>query len=91
MTSIISFISSLSESILDNTFIKISLGNYKGSEVGLKNIYVKKVLIKRVENLSFTYRYKTRDIVKNFMVDEGLKFIQEALENGFNIATLFTT
>ena len=91
MTSIISFISSLSESILDNTFIKISLGNYKGSEVGLKNIYVKKVLIKRVENLSFTYRYKTRDIVKNFMVDEGLKLIQEALENGFNIATLFTT
>ena len=81
---------SLSESILANTFIKISLGNYKGSEDGLRNIYVKKVLIKRLENLSFTYRYKTRDIVKNYAVEEGIKLVQEAIENGFRIATLFT-
>ena len=84
------FISSLSESILQNTFIKISFGNYKGSETELKNIYVKRILIKRIENLSFTYRYKTRDIVKNFTIEEGLKLLQEAIENGFRIATLFT-
>jgi SAM-dependent methyltransferase len=66
------------------------LGNYKGSEDGLRNIYVKKVLIKRVENLSFTYRYKTRDIVKNYTIDEGIRLIQEGIENGFKIATLFT-
>ena len=85
------FISSLSESILNNTFIKISLGNYKGSDIELKNIYVKRILIKRIENLSFTYRYKTRDMVKNFTIEGGTKLIQEALENGFKIATLFTT
>jgi SAM-dependent methyltransferase len=85
------FISSLSESILDNTFIKISLGNYKGSEAGLRNIYVKRILIKRIENLSFTYRYKTRDIVKNYAIDEGIKLIQESIDNGFKAATLFTT
>ena len=84
------FISSLSESILTNTFIKISLGNYKGSEEGLRNIYVKRILIKRVENLNFTYRYKTRDIVKNYVNDEGIKLIKESIENGFKIATLFT-
>ncbi len=84
------FISSISESILRHTFIKISLGNYKGSETELKNIYVKRILIKRIENLSFTYRYKTRVIVKNFSIDEGIKLIQEAIENGFRIATLFT-
>jgi SAM-dependent methyltransferase len=84
------FISSLSESIANNSFIKISLGNYKGLEDGLKNIYVKRVLIKRIENLSFTYRYKTRDIVKNYTVDEGIKLIQDYVENGFKVATLFT-
>ncbi len=84
------FISSLSESILNNTFIKISLGNYKGSDNGLRNIYVKRVLIKRVENLSFTYRYKTRDIVKNYVIEEGIKLIQEGIENGFKVVTLFT-
>ncbi len=90
MTSNNQFTSSLSEGISNNTFIKISLGNYKGSEVGLKNVYVKRILIKRVENLSFTYRYKTRDIVKNYTFEEGLKLIQQAIENGFKIATLFT-
>ena len=85
------FISSLSESILANTFIKISLGNYRGSEDGLRNIYVKRILIKRVESLSFTYRYKTRDIVKNYEVKVGIILIQEAIENGFRIATLFTS
>ena len=84
------FILTLSESILNNTFIKISLGNYKGSETELRNIYVKRILIKRIENLSFTYRYKTRDIVKNYAVEEGIKLIQEAIENGFKVVTLFT-
>ena len=84
------FILTLSESILDNTFIKISLGNYKGSETELRNIYVKRILIKRIENLSFTYRYKTRDIVKNYAIEEGIKLIQEAIENGFKVVTLFT-
>jgi SAM-dependent methyltransferase len=84
------FISSLSESILNNSFFKLSLGNYKGSEEGLKNIYVKRILIKREEKLNFTYRYKTRDITKNFTIDEGTKLIQQGLDNGFNIATLFT-
>ena len=85
------FISSLSGSILDNTFIKISLGNYKGSETEFRNIYVKKILIKRKENLSFTYRYKTRDIVKNYSVDEGITLIQDYVKNGFRIAILFTS
>ena len=84
------FILTLSESILNNTFIKISLGNYKGSETELRNIYVKRILIKRIENLSFTYRYKTRDIVKNYAIEEGIKLIQEAIENGFKVVTLFT-
>jgi SAM-dependent methyltransferase len=84
------FISSLSESISNNSFFKLSLGNYKGSEEGLKNIYVKRILIKREEKLNFTYRYKTRDITKNFTIDEGIKLIQQSLDNGFNIATLFT-
>jgi SAM-dependent methyltransferase len=84
------FISSLSESISNNSFFKLSLGNYKGSEEGLKNIYVKRILIKREEKLNFTYRYKTRDITKNFTIDEGTKLIQQSLDNGFNIATLFT-
>lgn len=84
------FIKTFSESLQDNSFVKISLGNYKGTEEQLKNIYIKRVLIKKEEKLSFTYRYKTRDIVKNFSLSEGIKDVEKALQEGFNIATLFT-
>lgn len=85
------FIKTFSESLQDNTFVKISLGNYKGTEEQLKNIYIKRVLIKKEEKLSFTYRYKTRDIVKNFTLLEGINSVENALQEGFNIATLFTS
>jgi SAM-dependent methyltransferase len=84
------FISTISESLSNNSFIKISLGNYQGADTALKNIYVKKVLIKRDEKLSFTYRYKTRDVVKNYSPTEGISLIQSYLEEQFKIGILFT-
>ena len=86
------FISQIEQSIQANSFIKLSLGNYKGEIEQLKNIYVKSVLIKRELKLSFTYRYKTRDITKNFEIKQGLAEIESVLNpKGFRICTLFTT
>ena len=84
------FISLLSQAIEQNTFVKISLANYKGSEKDLKKIIVKKIVIKSVQKLSFTYRYKTRDIVKNHDVKEAIVIISDYLNSGFKTATLFT-
>jgi len=84
------FVTTLSESIFDNSFVKISLGNYKGLEADLKNIYVKRILIKKEEKLSFTYRYKTRDIVKNYTISEGIALIETQLQEGFRVGMLFT-
>lgn len=77
-------------SLEDGSFIKISLGNYKGSVNELKNIYVRLVEIKREDMLSLTYRYKTRDVVKNFSAAEGLQLIVDHIVNGFAVTTLFT-
>lgn len=84
------YIQAVQESISNNSFIKISLGNYKGSEQDLKNIYVKRILIKREEKLSFTHRYKTRDIVKNYIISEGIAVVESYLQEGFRIGILFT-
>lgn len=84
------FLEALAESLSDGSFIKISLGNYKGAEEALKNIYIKKILVKKGEKLSFTYHYKTRDIVKNYSFDEGAGRVGAYLEGGFHVATLFT-
>ncbi|PWS26981.1 SAM-dependent methyltransferase [Pedobacter yonginense] len=85
------FISALSLSLESQNFVKISLGNYKGLEEALKQILVRKVIIKREEKLAFTFRYKTRDVVKNLSYTEGVNLIAEYLNTGFKIATLFTT
>ncbi len=85
------FILSLQTSINTNTFVKLSLGNYKGKEENLKNIYIKRILIKNEEKLSFTYRYKTRDIVKNYSPEEGISKVSDFLSGEFYVATLFTT
>lgn len=84
------FLNELTKSITENRFVKITLSNYKGPDQNLKNIYVKRILIKNEEKLSFTYRYKTKDLVKNYSVNESVKLIEEILENDFRIATLMT-
>lgn len=82
---------SLQSSLSDDSFVKLSLGSYRGGEQGLKSIDIRKVIIKREDKLSFTIHYKTRDIVKNYNPDESLARIQDALNNDFQSAKLLTT
>ena len=85
------FISSLQKSLNDNTFVKLSLANYKGSIEALKNCYIKKAIIKQEDKLSFTYRYQTKDIVKNFSFMEGVDLVADFIDSGdFRHASLFT-
>ncbi len=85
------FATQLEESLNDETFVKLSMGNYKGGEEGLKQLYVKPVIIKNKKMLSFNFRYQTRDIFKNYFREEGTSLIENFLAEGFNVATLFTT
>ena len=90
-TSIIEqFKAEIKDALSNGSFIKISLGNYKGKEIALKNIYVRIISIKREDRLSFTYRYKTRDVVKNYTPQEGIELIVEQISLGFALTTLFT-
>jgi SAM-dependent methyltransferase len=91
MTNQEQFILLLKTSLNENTFVKLSFANYKGSVEALKNCYVKKTIIKNEEKLSFTYRYQTKDIVKNYSTDESFNVIFEFIREGeFRNATLFT-
>jgi len=90
-THIKQFIDALTESFDNRTFVKVSFGNYRGTEEALKQILIRRVVIKREDKLTFTYRYKTRDVVKNYTLDEAISLITVYLENGFKIGTLFTT
>ena len=84
-------IAALESALTDASFVKLTLGAYRGDEKDLKNITARRVTIKREDRLSLTYRYKTRDIVKNFSFAQASGVIGAALQNGFQAATLFTT
>ncbi|MES2760848.1 MAG: SAM-dependent methyltransferase [Bacteroidota bacterium] len=85
------FIASFSETLANSSFIKLSLANYKGETEDLKNCYIKKVQIKTEDKLSFTYRYKTKDIVKNYTSEEGISLVKGFIDNAeFNHASLFS-
>lgn len=84
------YLIAIEQALNDNIFVKLTLAGYRGHEQ-LKNIYVKRILIKGEDKLSFTYRNKTNDIVKNYGYQEGLSILKSNLENGtFKLANLFT-
>lgn len=85
------YITILKTSFNENTFVKLSLSNYKGQLPDLKNCYVKRIQIKQEEKLSVTYRYKTKDIVKNYSHQDGIAVIEDFLtQEEFRNSTIFT-
>lgn len=88
---ILEFITLFETSLSDDSFVKLSLDHYRGEEAGLKSVHVRRIIIKREEKLSFTYRYKTRDIVKNYAKSDAILNIHDRLQNGFELGALCTT
>jgi len=84
-------ITNLQESLKNNTFVKLTLNNYKGKEEQLKSIHIRKAIIKKVEKLTFVYRYKTKDITKNYSFQEAIELIKEQVnEHAFRRVVLNT-
>ncbi len=67
------FIGKALEGFENGAFLKMTLSKNIGIETDLKNIFIKPVKIKNEEKLSFTYRYKTKDIVKNYTKTEAFE------------------
>ncbi|MEO6654526.1 MAG: SAM-dependent methyltransferase [Pyrinomonadaceae bacterium] len=85
------FVDALAASLKSGTFVKMTLGNYKGAAEHLQKILVRLVKTKKGTRLFFLYRGDTRDTAKNFDFDTGVGLISEALDSGFNSGHLFTT
>ena len=73
------------------SLVRLKLGGYHGAEPDLKSVEVKKITVKDGDKFSFTYRYKTRDIIKNFIQPEALALLRAGLKDEFRSAQLATT
>jgi SAM-dependent methyltransferase len=84
------FLNLLDTSLAQNSFIKLVLAKYVGSEADLQRLIIKQLTVKEQPCLSFVYRYKTRDITKNFSLADGVAAIADLLPESFKNAHLLS-
>ena len=85
------FLLAVKSAFAGNTLVRLRLAGYHGAEPDLKNVDIKKIVAKGVEKFSFTFHYKTRDIIKNQIQPEALGNLRSALKDEFRSAQLSTT
>ena len=85
------FLSAVKSAFAGSTLVKLKLGGYHGGEPDLKSVDVKKIVAKGVEKFSFTFHYKTRDIIRNQIQPEAMGNLRTALKDEFRSAQLATT
>ncbi len=84
------FISEFAKSLGAETFVKMTLGNYRGNDAHLQKLLVRLVETKKGARLFFLYRQDTRDTAKNFDFAEGVEKVKEFLSKDFFSGHLFT-
>ena len=84
------FVEELKKSIAANSFIKLSLSKPALKQNELRNVYVRLIHLKDKMQLSFTYRFRTKDEVKNFSIEESVGLIEQYLGKDFLHGHLFT-
>lgn len=81
----------IQQHINDNTFIKLTISDRRHKKHEISKVLIKLVSLKKGLHLSFVYRYETKDITKNYPVEEGIQNIDALLSQDFKQALLFTT
>jgi hypothetical protein len=90
-TDIKQFLAKFRDSIENEVFIKLTLSKSTGTEPDLKNVYIRLIEIRSQPMLSFTLRYTTKDITKNYSLEEANGIVSLWLGDTFLNADLFTT
>ena len=80
----------LSQSVIDNNFVKLTLSKPIRKSDELPNVYVRLIKIKEKELFQFTYHYTTNDKVKNYTLEEAIAELDVLLLENFRAANLFT-
>ncbi len=84
------FVEAFAQSLNDKTFVKMTLGNYRGTDAHLQKLLIRLVETKKGTRLFFLYRQDTRDTAKNFDFTEGVSKVKEYTGTDFFSGHLFT-
>lgn len=89
--SIDKFLDELDASLKDGSFVKMTLGNYKGADKHLQKLSARLIETRKGSRLFVLYRYDTRDTAKNFSLGDARELIAPLLSGEFYSGHLFTT
>ena len=84
------FIKEFARSLQEETFVKMTLGNYRGNDAHLQKLLIRLIETRRGTRLFFLFRQDTRDTAKNFDFEEGIEKIKAVLGTEFYSGHLFT-
>ncbi|MEE5067913.1 SAM-dependent methyltransferase [Pseudomonas alliivorans] len=84
------FLGLLDTSLSQNSLIKLVLAKYVGNEAELQRVVIKPLTVREQPCLSFVYRYKTRDITKNFPLADAVDVIAGLIPESFKNAHLLS-
>lgn len=85
------FISEFDAALRHGTFVKASLGNYKGRDEHLQKVSFRPITTKKGVRVYVLYKFATRDVAKNFGYDELASLLRSLFAEGFSSGHLFTT
>jgi len=85
------FLAALRKAVGEGTFVKLTLGKYRGDDRELRRVIVQRIETRKGERLAFTYRYRTRDESANYSPGEAEKILGELLGASFRSAHLSLT
>ncbi|NIJ45238.1 hypothetical protein FHR24_001677 [Wenyingzhuangia heitensis] len=80
----------IQNSLVADTFVKMTFSKPIRKNDGLRNVYVRLVTIQNQQKFQFTYRNKTNDVVKNYTLEEAFEEVETLLTNTFRSAVVFT-
>ena len=84
------FLGHVADAVQQQRLVALVLSKPHGAEADLVNVHVRRIVLRGQDELSFVYRYKTRDVTKNHAVDDGLQRLDDLLGSSFRHAHLRT-
>lgn len=80
----------LQTALADGSFARLLMSRHAGAEAQLERLMVREVQLRGQRQLSFLWRYRTKDITKNHPLDDGLAQLAALLGRDFHNALLET-
>ena len=85
------FLNLLSKSLEAGSFVRLAMSSYRGTEPGLQRVIARRLVVRGEDCLSCTWRYQSRDVVKNLPVQDAVALVDASLGSAFGNAHLHTT